>query len=287
MSSNIWYLLILTLVGQCQGFCGEDDDPSEVPRVTVANSTHLRVSWQGLFTGCNSYDVGNMVAVVEHLVQNTDSFILPVIVNFEEKEGLLPVSPCLQYSIYLGLIDNGGVGQRDSKIVKYNDITKLHTASLYGGLLEDEKFIDNVCLKEEGKYITFPDPPEAVSDCILTRGDQENNEFTAPGQSHHIPLKILNPSNRESLTITAKVQRIEQCSLEITTTTTTTTPTGTGSTTIDPNLSTTTIVICVSGNSDCVIISIWLMMNFILICSSKFVFVGLKTASHFIADQPK
>jgi len=203
---------MMTLVNQCKSFCGEDDDPTRVPIVTVADSTHLRVSWHGLFTGCQPNEVKNMNALVEHIsAQNTWSFkTIPL--NFEEKEGLLPSNPCLQYKIYLRLFSHSDKtwAYRDSKIVKYNDISHTNIVSLYSGLLQDEGFMEKICLKEEG-VITIPDPPEGVSDCILTRGDQENDEFTAPGQSHFVPLKTLNPANKELMTITAMVNGIEKC----------------------------------------------------------------------------
>merc|ERR1712192_63742 len=60
-----------------------------------------------------------------------------------------------------------------------------------------------------------------VSKCILTKGDQENNEFTTVGQSHMIPLQILNPMNKEPLTIAAMMNRIEECAPTATTTNTT------------------------------------------------------------------
>ena len=66
------------------------------------------------------------------------------------------------------------------------------------------------CLKKTG-VITFPDPPEALSDCILARGDQEAEEFTAPGQSHQVPIKIRHPRNEKELTFTADVTKIKRC----------------------------------------------------------------------------
>ena len=202
--------MILTLVCQCQSFCGEDDDPTKVPKVTVANSTHLRVSWDGMFSGCSSNDVGTMIAEVEHRVaQNTDSD-KTILLDFKEKEGLLLLDPCLQYNIFLRIISFDEFVYRDSQIAEYNAIWKLNIATLYGGLLQDEKFMQDVCLKEEGE-ITIPDPPEGVRKCMLTRGDQEHEEFTAPGQTHFIPLKIHNPTNDEPLTITANVNGIEKC----------------------------------------------------------------------------
>ena len=111
-----------------------------------------------------------------------------------------------------------GVSYRDSKHVKYNDILQLNVASLYGGLLQDEQFMQDVCLKKE-RVITIPDAPDGVSDCILTRGDQENDEFTAPGQTHSIPLEIWNPEDEERITIAATVYEIETCPPKTTTAT--------------------------------------------------------------------
>ena len=74
-------------------------------------------------------------------------------------------------------------------------MSHLTIAQLYGGLLQDEQFTENICLKRE-RVIRIPDPPEGLSECILTKGDQENDEFTAPGHfnpGHFIPLKIRNP----------------------------------------------------------------------------------------------
>ena len=60
--------------------------------------------------------------------------------------------------------------------------------------------------------ITFPDPPEALSDCcILTRGDQVVKEFTASEQRHQVPIKIRHPRKDKELTFTADVNKIEQC----------------------------------------------------------------------------
>ena len=209
MAKLVQLILVMMLASQCQSFCGEDNDRTKVPIVTVANSTHLRVSWHGLFTGCQPHEVKNMDAVVEHIAaQNTDTE-KAISVDFKEKEGALELDPCLQYKIYLRPFSHSG-SYKTSEVVKYNDNATLNVASLYGGLLEDEQFMQDVCLKEEG-VIRIPDPPEGVSKCILTKGDQENDEFTAPGESHFISLKIRHPTNEERLTITAKVNGIEVC----------------------------------------------------------------------------
>ena len=117
-------ILIMALVNQCQSFCGEDENPTKVPAVTVTNSTHLHVSWNGLFTGCTSYDVGRMVSVVEHKTQNTDTS-KTYILDFEEKEGLLPLNPCLQYKIYLRLFSYSYNSDRYSSYNTYRDSNRV------------------------------------------------------------------------------------------------------------------------------------------------------------------
>ena len=66
--------------------------------------------------------------------------------------------------------------------------------------------------------IRIPEAPEEVRKCVLTKGDQVNEEFTALGQSHFIPLQVVHPrNNKEALNITAMVNGIKTC---LTTTTT-------------------------------------------------------------------
>ena len=94
--------------------------------------------------------------------------------------------------------------------MKYNDVSRPNIESLYSGLLPDENYMGSVCLKQKG-VITFPDPPEALSNCILTRGDQVAEEVTATGQSHMVRMKILHPTSKTELEITARVNSIIDC----------------------------------------------------------------------------
>ena len=201
---------MVILMSGCQGFCGEEDYSKKIPRVTVANSTFLRVSWHSLFKGCKVLDDDQLFAIVEPVGdQNaTTQKLFPL--KLEDKEGFLSLNPCLEYKIYLGIMTNDRVTKRDSGSVMYNDISRQNIVSLYGGFLLDENYTDNVCLKEKG-VITFPDPPEALSDCILTSGDQMAEEFTAPGQSHQVPIKIRHPRKENELIFTADVNKIKQC----------------------------------------------------------------------------
>ena len=184
--------------------------------MTVSNSTHLRVSWNGLFTGCTSQDVGFliMLAVPE---QSSNSYDLSdssktFSAEFERREALVALDPCLSYQIYIRIFSNGGGSFRESKIIKYNDMSQQ--AHFYGGMLKE--FLEKICLKNEEGVIRIGDPPEAVSKCILTRGEQVNDALTAPGQSIQIQLTILNPTNREPLNITANLNGIDRCARKVT-----------------------------------------------------------------------
>ena len=132
--------------------------------------------------------------------------------DFKTKEALVELNPCLGYKINIRIHSNGGESYRDSTIIKYNDLSQRNLAHFYSGLLKEE-FVKEICLKKVAPrgLIWIPKLPKAVSKCILTTGDQDNDEFEAPGQSHFVPLKVLNPINKQPMEITAKVNNIEMC----------------------------------------------------------------------------
>jgi len=206
-------ILILSPLCQCQFFCGESDPPNKKPKVTVANSTHLNVSWHGLFTGCTSYDIVSTTVEIEHETADATDTSQTFPADFETKEALVELNPCLGYKIYIRIHSNDGVSQRDSTIIKYNDMTRLNIEQLYGGMLEKE-FVKEICLKKVAPrgLIWIPKPPKSVSKCILTTGYQDNKEFEAPGQSHFVLLEVLSPNgHKQPMEITAMVNKIEMC----------------------------------------------------------------------------
>lgn len=223
MSSYNKYASILTVLAvtcQCQFFCGEADHPSKVPKVTVFNSTHLRFSWDGLFTGCTSLDIESTTVEIEHMTAEATDTSQTFPADFETKEALVELNPCLGYKIYIRIHSNDGVSQRDSRLIKYNDMTRQNIEKLYGGLLVKKDFVKEICLKKVGPsngLIWIPNPPEAIGKCILTTGDQDNDEFTAPGQSSFVLLEILSPKgHKQPMEITARVNEIEMCPLTAT-----------------------------------------------------------------------
>ena len=216
MSKSAKYLLFLVPACLCESFC--DKAFGGKPKVIVANSTHLSISWEGVFTDCLSQEVRNTDDVSEHGNITIGSKFH--VADFEKQQTFVKLDPCQEYNIFLNIRTNDG-RHIDSDIEKYNDMSQLNIESLYNGLLKDTSFVENVCLVEE-KMIRIPEAPEEVKNCVLTKGDQANKEFTAPGQSHFIPLQIVHPhNNKETLNITAMVTGIETCPSTTTTSTTT------------------------------------------------------------------
>ena len=213
MSSFIKYALILTILAmtcQCQFFCGEVDHPAKVPKVTVANPTHLNVSWHGLFTDCTSDNIGHATVEVEYISDSSDTQrTFPA--DFDTKEALVELNPCLGYKIYISIHSKDGESYKDSTLIKYNDMARPNIERLYCGMLNE--IMKQICLKKvaPGGVIWIPNPPEAIDKCILTRGDQAYDEFTAPGQNHFVPLEVLNPNDKQPMEITAMVNNIEMC----------------------------------------------------------------------------
>ena len=216
MSNFVKYLLFLLPACLCESFCGKEKGVK--PKVIVANATHLNVSWKGVFVDCSPNDIRNMLVVSEPSNISMGSNTHPA--DFEKGEFFGELDPCQEYKIYLRIRIRSGQ-YIDSDIETYNDKSRPSISSLYGGLLKDMKFMERVCLVEE-KVIRIPDAPEKVKNCVLTKGDQVNDEFTAPGQNHFIPLQIVHPrNNMEELNFTAEVYSIKTCPSTTTTTTTT------------------------------------------------------------------
>ena len=196
MSTFAKYLLFLVPVCLCKNFC--DKAFGGKPKVIVANSTHLSISWEGVFTDCSSQEVRNTDVVSEH----GNITIGPKFhtADFEKQQIFIELDPCQEYKIFLRIRTRDG-RHIDSDIKKYNDMSRRNIESLYAGLLKDKSFVERVCLVEE-KLIRIPEAPEEVRKCVLTKGDQVNEEFAALGQSHFIPLQVVHPrNNKEALYI--------------------------------------------------------------------------------------
>ena len=100
MLSLFKFTLVLALALQCDCFCGDEDHSKKIPRVTVANSTFLRVSWLGLFKGCTEYDVDNVFAIAKPVAYKNVSTQRMFESKFEDKEGFLSLKPRLEFKIY-------------------------------------------------------------------------------------------------------------------------------------------------------------------------------------------
>ena len=122
---------LLTLVPSHQGIRNSTQQiSSRKPKVRVFNSTHLNVSWHGLFTGCTGYDVGSTTIEIEHKVSDATDMSQTFPADFETKEALVELNPCLGYKIYIRIHSNDGVSQRDSTIIKYNDMIRPNIEQL-------------------------------------------------------------------------------------------------------------------------------------------------------------
>ena len=202
----------------------------------VANSTHLRVSWHHLFPGSCS-EVDHVFVVAEEHKGSSAKF--PV--QFDKQEALVSLDPCLGFSIFLRLFFRGDkITHFDSEIVKYNAMSPTpNINTVYGGLLEEVGFLDNICLKDDGGgEIRIPDPPEAVRKCVLStvltkenqvgkaNANQTQENLVGDGnianqteQSLFIMVELVHPlTSRETLILLPSVENIKKC----TTTTTTT-----------------------------------------------------------------
>ena len=175
-------VVFLGFFTRCNCFCGEGEKVGS-PKVNVADSTHLRVSWHELFPGsCGEVDHMDVVAE-DHKEGSSETF--PA--QFDAKEVLVSLDPCLGFSIFLRIFFDDKINKFlnvfESEIVKYNAMSptpNIHT--VYGGLLEEVGFLQNICLKGEEGEMSIPDPPEEVSKCVLNILPVDNENET--GQSH-------------------------------------------------------------------------------------------------------
>ena len=67
---------------------------SVAPKTNAHNSSHIIVSWENIFQGCQNYEVKELMTVVDE--QRTKR-------KFGEKTALIPESPCLNHSVCVQL----------------------------------------------------------------------------------------------------------------------------------------------------------------------------------------
>ena len=191
-------------ISRCNCICGESEEVGS-PKVRVANSTHLQVSWYDVFPTCGEVDHAYVVA--EEHKGSSKTFTA----QFDDKEALVSLDPCLGYSIFLRLFFHDDMMSylRQSEIVKYNAMYPTpNISTVYGGLLEEVGFLQNICLKDEEGELGIPDPPKEVRECVLNIVGVANET----GQSEFIMVELVNPlTSREPLILLPYVEHIANC----------------------------------------------------------------------------
>jgi len=204
---SMWVIFSL-VINRCNCICGESGKVGSA-KVKVANSTHLRVSWHDVFPGCDEVDHAYVVADEHKGSSKTFS------VQFDEKEALVSLDPCLGYSIFLRLFFHDDMMSylRESEIVQYNAMSpNPNISTVYGGLFEEVKFLQNICLKDEEGEISIPDPPEEVGKCVLNMDYVIEGVANETRQSNLIMMELVNPlTSREPLILLPYVENIKNC----------------------------------------------------------------------------
>ena len=183
------------------------------PRVKPWNSSHIQVDWEGVFKECTKEHVKTMKLFMNEKVN--DNFL----VKFEDKQFLIKQSPCSRISIRLRLEctalecreADSTIGTRSihSKTYVYNNQPR-NIQELYSGIFKRE-VLDKVCLKENGTVI-IPEPPEILSECILTKGGKIEKPGLRAGQNTTLLFTIVDPQDTsKSRTVTAPVTSILLC----------------------------------------------------------------------------
>ena len=119
MSKFAKYLFFLLPSCLCEHICGKIKVP---PKVTIANSTHLRVSWKDVFTDCSPQNIRNTDVVSEHSDIEIGAKFHPA--DFEKREAFVELDPCQEYTIYLRIRISGTGQYIDSDTEKYNDVSQ-------------------------------------------------------------------------------------------------------------------------------------------------------------------
>ena len=151
------------------------------PTVTVGNSSHLLVGWEGVFLGC----AGQSVRVA------LDGLVTSV--KVEEKSTARLADPCLKHTVVVKLPYEDS--KYEHKLV-YNEHTfKQHSHRRYGGLLGDVR--QSICRKTQvDNYTTGSlDIPAKISRCILSGNEVKIEKATHSWEPNYFQLEIIDPDD--------------------------------------------------------------------------------------------
>ena len=158
------------------------------PKVTVANSSHLLVSWEGVFPGCSRRKVE---VILDKKVTR---------IQVEQMSTALPADVCQKHTVTVALEHEDST---HAHVLVFNENTfKIANTRRYGGLLEDVRH--TICRKshEDNYTVVSLDIPEKISRCILSGNEAKVEQRKQIWEPNFIQMEIINPEvANESLTI--------------------------------------------------------------------------------------
>ena len=179
MSTRIYLLTLLLamLANKANCYCKFGQEP---PKVSVANSTHLFVSWKDAFKDCED----SQIDATDVRIENRR---FPQI--HYAKEAKVQANPCLRHDVMVTLDMKDMPGQPStvwSQVTHYNADLKME--SIYSGLLQ-EKFSEEICAKRKSGF-QIPEIleiPDGIKDCVF----KDNIRRDGP---HRFTIPIVKPN---------------------------------------------------------------------------------------------
>ena len=114
-----------------------------------------------------------------------------------DKKAVVEARPCIRHNVYLVLnfINESKFFVASTRTEYNRPSAGFKSGDLYSGWL-DRKVVQNICLNKTKGPVTLivPDPPEALKDCIETKGKQELGLQTVNvGHEVVVPISVENP----------------------------------------------------------------------------------------------
>jgi len=218
-------LVVLLLLFQTGNIHTQESDDAcrlssefPAPEVIPWDTKKIKVSWDKVFVNCKKKDVKTLVVKVDTDMNGVnDPFTKDAI--FEDNEIILDKRPCIRHDITLKLIffHNEKLDLLSStNNYNKNSGPSLKSEDLYSGWLDSE-VVQNICLKQETEKPTvhIPYPPEALSDCHITTGDQELELTEVPiGKDVRVEVRVENPFGKAgTISVRSIVKNIQNCTV--------------------------------------------------------------------------
>merc|ERR1711963_126362 len=160
---------------------GEDCRPGVFePTVTIANSSHLLVGWEGVFQGCSSRKL-------RLVLDGKKEIIVPVM----KMAIALSADVCLKHEVTLKL-DHTDLSYKQKILYNENTFEMLNQRR-YGGLLKD--VMHTLCINEQtdnGTLVTLQ-IPEEIQRCIRSGNEAQVEEAKHVWEPDFIRMEIINP----------------------------------------------------------------------------------------------